>query len=472
MVTSSSTIIQHMKINKILIAILLTTLSLTSLAQNPVQVKGLLKSKRNIVKLFKVNDGRLVEIANVTTNKTGRFGLMFYPEYEGIYVIGMGNDLSGTDNYNFYFKGGEQLDVTLNDSTYVLNGKLNSKENMVMEQWKNLTYPLYKKSINFFRAGNSTFMDYFPQQEEIVAKSKTFLAGKATGNAKFDKQIKNIMEMDLTNFATNFLNTPRTAHPSVEEYSAFYSTLKAPKIAQTTEKVYDYPYGQRVLSSLISVNMRQDGTTYKPGLNGIAIFNSYVPNDTLKGDIALDFIARYKTYDEYREAMNVYEKYMLTKSQKEKSQALMSPLLTYKAGTDAFQFSYPDKDGKTVTLASLKNKVVLVDVWATWCGPCKAEIPFLKQLEKDVEGQPIQIISLSTDDPKDKEKWLQMIKDENLGGLQLFANGPGNDFSKYYKINAIPRFLVFDKNGKIVTVDSPRPSDPKLKQLLLAEAAK
>jgi hypothetical protein len=58
-----------------------------------------------------------------------------------------------------------------------------------------------------------------------------------------------------------------------------------------------------------------------------------------------------------------------------------------------------------------------------------------------------------------------MIKDENLGGLQLFATGWG-DIAKYYKITGIPRFMVFDRNGKIVTIDSPRPSNPELKKLL------
>ncbi|WP_316815769.1 TlpA disulfide reductase family protein [Pedobacter nyackensis] len=461
-----------MKLKFLFLTIIALTTSSKLFAQNPVQITASFSSSRKTaVKLFKVINGRTTEIANAIPAINGRFGFLFYPEYDGIYVIGTGNDLNPNQNNLFYFKGGDQLDFTISDTSYVLNGKLNSKENIVLKQWQDLTNPLYQKAINFM-GKNSTFKDYFPLQEEIVAKSKKFLAGKATGNAKFDKQIKDIMEMDLTNFATNFLNTPRSAHPSVKEYSEFYNTLKASKIAQTTGKVYNYPYGQKVLLSLVSVNMRQEGKAYKPGLEGIETFASYVPNDTLKGDITLDFISRYKTYNEYKEAMNLYGKYILTKAQKDKSEALLLPLLTYKTGTDAFQFSYPDKDGKTISLASLKNKVVLVDVWATWCGPCKAEIPFLKQLEKDVEGQPIQIISLSTDNPKDKEKWLKMIKDENLGGLQLFANGPGNEFSKYYKINAIPRFLVFDKNGKIVTVDSPRPSNPKLKELLLAEAAK
>ncbi|MCJ0741105.1 TlpA family protein disulfide reductase [Pedobacter montanisoli] len=452
-------------------ALLLAATATFSLAQQPVQIKGQLDKKYpSPVKLYKVSNGRTIEMSTSTLSPDKKFGFLFYPEYEGLYVIGTGNEFGPGDNHAFYFKPGDQLDVTINDSTAVLNGKLNSKENTILAQWRALTLPLYQKAVNFSRV-QSTFVDYFPQQEEIVAKTKTFLNGKASGNPKFDKEIKNIMQMDLVSYATNFLNTPRSAHPSVEEYSPFYSTLKTQDISKTTSKVYNYPWGQRVLSALISVNMRQDNKPYKPGAEGLLTTLSYVPNDTLKGDLVLDNLGRYKNYDDYKGITSQFGKYIITKAQKEKDNALISPLLTYKPGTDGLQFTYPDKTGKQVSFASLKGKVVLVDVWATWCGPCRAEFPFLKQLEKDMEGHPVQIISISTDADKDKEKWLQMIKDEGLGGMQLFA-GVSNEFSKYYKVNTIPRFLVFDKNGKIVSVDSPRPSDPKLKQLLLAEAAK
>ena len=137
-----------------------------------------------------------------------------------------------------------------------------------------------------------------------------------------------------------------------------------------------------------------------------------------------------------------------------------------------FFCAYFNAAAQTIQPDTTKGKVVLVDVWATWCGPCKVEIPHLKKLEEEMKGKNVEIISLSTDDPKDKAKWLKMIKDENLGGTQLFAGGPSNEFSQYYKVNTIPRFLVFDKQGKIVTVDSPRPSNPELKTLLEKELAK
>lgn len=455
-----------MNIKKIYGSGILLLLSVSIMAQSPVQVTGLLKKKRaSVVKLFKVAEGKTIEIATATPAEKGGFGFLFYPDYEGLYVIGTGTVISATDNYKFYLKPGDRLSFMINDSSYVLTGKLNSKENMVLTDWHNLTNPLLQKSINFMRS-RSTFVDYFPEQEEIVAKSKTFLTGKTTGNIKFDKQIKDIMSVDLANYATAFLNTPRSAHPSVEEYSNYYSTLKAQDFAQTTAKVYSHPWGFRTLTSLVSINMRQQGKAYKNGIEGVELVSSYVPNDTLKGDVVLENAARYKSYSDYQGLIDAMGRYIITPSQKKQSEDIMSPLLTYKLGTDAFQFSYPDKDGKMVTMAGLKGKVVLVDVWATWCGPCKAEIPHLKKLEEEMKGKDVEIISLSTDAPNDKEKWLKMIKDENLGGTQLFAGGPGNSFSQYYKVNSIPRFLVFDKQGKIVTVDAPRPSTPELKALL------
>lgn len=102
----------------------------------------------------------------------------------------------------------------------------------------------------------------------------------------------------------------------------------------------------------------------------------------------------------------------------------------------------------------MKGKVVLVDIWATWCQPCRVELPHLKALEESMKGKNVEFVSISVDVEKDQ-----------LGGTQLYAAG-WSEITKFYNINSIPRFLVFDQEGKIVTVDAPRPSQPALKQLL------
>lgn len=128
--------------------------------------------------------------------------------------------------------------------------------------------------------------------------------------------------------------------------------------------------------------------------------------------------------------------------------------------------AYENNAGGTTSLDDLKGKYVYVDVWATWCGPCKAEIPYLKKVEKAYHGKNIEFVSLSIDNPKDHGKWKAMIKEKELGGIQLMADKAWkSDFVQDYKINGIPRFILIDPKGNIVTPDAPRPSNEKLKEL-------
>lgn len=123
------------------------------------------------------------------------------------------------------------------------------------------------------------------------------------------------------------------------------------------------------------------------------------------------------------------------------------------------------KGGKT-SLDDLKGKYVYVDVWATWCGPCKAEIPFLQEVEKAYDGKNIAFVSISVDVTKDHEKWKEMVAEKQLGGIQLFAdNNWKSQFVTDYRINGIPRFILIDPQGNIVSADAPRPSSDDLKTL-------
>ncbi|MDP3312249.1 TlpA disulfide reductase family protein [Lutibacter sp.] len=121
------------------------------------------------------------------------------------------------------------------------------------------------------------------------------------------------------------------------------------------------------------------------------------------------------------------------------------------------------KGGKT-SLTDLKGKYVYIDVWATWCAPCKAEIPFLKTLEEEYKGKNIAFVSVSVDEANAHSDWKKMVKDLNLGGVQLFADKSfESEFILEYGITAIPRFILIDPKGVIVDSDAKRPSDPTLK---------
>ncbi len=129
--------------------------------------------------------------------------------------------------------------------------------------------------------------------------------------------------------------------------------------------------------------------------------------------------------------------------------------------------NYENHAGGTTSLEDLKGKYVYIDVWATWCGPCKAEIPHLKKVEADYHDKNIEFVSVSIDRPKDHEKWIAMVTDKELGGVQLFSdNNWESKFVKDYYIKGIPRFILIDPDGNIVTPDAPRPSNDKLREML------
>jgi thiol-disulfide isomerase/thioredoxin len=125
--------------------------------------------------------------------------------------------------------------------------------------------------------------------------------------------------------------------------------------------------------------------------------------------------------------------------------------------------NYENNAGGTTSLDDLKGKYTYIDIWATWCGPCIGEIPSLKKVEKQFHGKNIQFLSISIDAKKDHQKWKEMIKEKELGGIQLFADNLWDSkFVTDYFVKGIPKFILLDPQGNIVTANAPRPSDSKL----------
>ncbi|MCI9845772.1 TlpA family protein disulfide reductase [Flavobacterium pectinovorum] len=128
---------------------------------------------------------------------------------------------------------------------------------------------------------------------------------------------------------------------------------------------------------------------------------------------------------------------------------------------------YDNYSGGKVSLDDLKGKYIYIDVWATWCGPCKVEIPHLGKIEEEYKGKNIQFLSISIDKRADIEKWKKMINDQKMGGIQVLAdNAWDSKFVQDYFIKGIPRFILIDPQGNIVSSNAPRPSEAKLRDLL------
>lgn len=134
-------------------------------------------------------------------------------------------------------------------------------------------------------------------------------------------------------------------------------------------------------------------------------------------------------------------------------------------GQPSPDFKYLDINGKEVAMADLAGKYIYVDVWATWCGPCRGELPSLKELEHQFKGKNINFVSMSCD--QDKAAWEKMVKDDKLEGIQLHMGGD-QSFMDTFMIRGIPRFILIDREGKIVAAEMSRPSNSKTAETLNA----
>lgn len=159
--------------------------------------------------------------------------------------------------------------------------------------------------------------------------------------------------------------------------------------------------------------------------------------------------------DQIEEICTIYKTYVKNEAMIADFQAKYDKWDISKPGRQSPDFDAVDIDGKKWSLADLKGKYVYIDMWATWCNPCRKELPYLRALEERFKDANITFVGLSTDG--DKAKWEEMVRSGAMCGVQLYL-GPRSKFQKAYNINGIPRFILLDKSGVIISNDMSRPS--------------
>lgn len=419
----------------------------------------------NQVTLLHVVKGQLVEHTTTQVNSEGNFGFNLPIIDPGFYYVDYGqfNNRVRGQVVRFYLERGLEVQVEIYNENYQLLGKKNGHNKLVHEA-NNIN--------NRFREFNrikamKTYEDFFPFiQNEGVKMVEDFKSTINTKDKEFNDLLKLAVQADYESEAFFFFRLPRIAHPKKENRPEVYSDLYTEGIKFANSNILKLGNGFDWMNKYFYYHRHR--TEDKPAkVDIINVDIKHISDNSLKEKYILETLKYLRLKpEEYKSVIPPLYQYLT--SEESKNYILeFEKQMHSEEGHPGFGFTYEDVTGKPVSFSDFKGKYVYVDVWATWCGPCKGEIPYLKKLEHDYAGKDIVFISVSLDKLKDKQKWKDFVTAEKLGGIQLMAdNAFSSGIAKNYDINSIPRFLLFDKEGKIISTDAMRPSNKLLRDQL------
>lgn len=403
--------------------------------------------------------------------KEGNFSLSFNLEKPSHLVFSHGEEVG-----NIFLEPGDEVGLYLNpeqfDETLKLSGPGSEESNYLLSR-----YLLAEKHDLSFALLNSKPVAAFLKAAKEINQVKQehldqYLRSHTNLNTDFVENEKFSLELELLSQKLTYpLRHKFLLKKEVENLpSDYYSFME--DIDLNDEKRYKsnqaYANFVRNYISVLSAKAGKD-LAYLEGVLGHieAKINSPFIKESLLHLSLMEYlqfhdVAGTEKYVEEFKAMASNEKY------KEELSILYKKALMLAKGKPAPDFTYVNTEGKEVSLESFKGKYVYIDVWATWCGPCLAEMPALKEIEKEYhDNKEIVFLGVSIDQQSAKEKWLKMIADKEIGGVQLLADKDWrSSIVKDYLIEGIPKYVLVDKEGNILNKEAPRPSNPELKEIL------
>jgi len=422
-------------------------------------------------------DAKEIELEGVNFSKkisiedNGTFTDTLDLPYDGMYYL----LLSDEKSYYIYLEKGFNLQFETNADDFIntmkYSGNGQDENNYLIQKNKVIESKLGIQS-NF----DSIIKIYSVDEKAFIKKiedlKKSILDKLESSTIKNQKFVTNEKkEIDI--LCLKYYEQYSPYHGYAIENREFKASDEFPKAGDdfdmNDEEIFKHSYAYRGLISgifqrIMYATQTEDKTPFDKGMEKLKTIKSEIIRSELTKNMLYELNLSAQDIDK------IYKGIMANSIDSTFNEELTQKYKILKKivkGSPSPTFNYENINGGKTSLESLKGKFVYIDVWATWCGPCIAEIPALKKVEKEYHGKNIEFVSISIDDKKDFEKWKKMVADKELKGVQLFAdNDWKSDFVKNFAIDGIPRFILIDTEGKIINADAPRPSDAKLKELL------
>ncbi|MBK8955059.1 MAG: TlpA family protein disulfide reductase [Saprospiraceae bacterium] len=396
-------------------------------------------------------------------NKDGEFIMRFMWNQPGY-----ADFLHGDEYSPLFLQPGDSLKIELDaqmlDQTIKHSGKAARVNNYLAQ--KLLEFPAGPPS--HFKLAENLFLQY---QDSVYQSKLKFYSTHFSNTSKSDPALKRFRELEeaelLYDHYISKLNYP--------DYFAYFNGQKEP--ASVSPHYFDFlkeaqlnnPNAFPANAYLLFVRYYVDREVFNfykkdSSQSMVQLKENYIDKH-LKGNIREHLLADWAylllaRQSDVKNGKTIYEKYLSSSKEKPHQEMLEKAYRNAErlaVGQPAPQFSLVDLNGQKVSLSDFKGKVVYMDIWASWCGPCVREIPFAKKLEEALHGKDIVFLNVSIDE--NLESWKKIIKDKDIKGIHVNSKGGSEaEFSKLYNVSGIPKYFIIDKNGLIANNNPQRPS--------------
>lgn len=371
----------------------------------------------------------------------------------------------GEKNKEIYMERGDQLDISFDaadlDNTFAVKG---GKEGAIA----------YLNQVKVINLPDETFKlpfdQYLAKAEKKAAQMTRLLSvRKLDGEGSFVERetgrIRYFFACSLLMYPVSHAFMAQDASYQPDE--AYYAAVRKYVVEnETLADVAEYRNFMIETAHIFDADNSQERDAYRKSVAEMNYIGENIQSDKLRErlifQIAFTWVEGYGVKD-ITDMQNVFNTYVTDSRLLGLYKTACAKWDITAPGRPSPDFKATDINGKVYSLRDFRGKYVYIDMWATWCGPCQRELPYLKKLEAQYRGRNITFVSLSID--SDKAKWEAKVKSGTLCGTQLLL-GRGSQFQRDYGVEGIPHFILLDPLGRIVNAAMTRPSSDDTAKIL------